>query len=121
MKIQDLLLLFFQYQNTLKLYHFQTGRFGAHKASDKLYESFLEHFDKFFEVYQGIVGRVPKLPQKAVIPLKSLGDSEMRSYTKKVIVLLDKEKEMLPHDDLVNILEEIVADMHQFLYLLTFK
>lgn len=120
MKIGDLLLLFFQYQQSLKIYHFQAKRYAAHKASDKLYGSFTEHLDKFFEVYQGRVGRVPKIT-KGMVPLKSLTDKEMIGYTKKVVGLLEKEKKSIKYGELINILEEIIADMQQFLYLLTFK
>lgn len=120
MKISDLLLLFFQYQQSLKLYHFQTKDYGAHKASDKLYETFTEQLDKFFEVYQGRIGRIPKIAN-GVIPIKTLSDKEMVEYTKRVVGILEKEKELLKHDDLINILEEIIADIQQFLYLLTFQ
>ena len=49
----NLIRTFFKFQNELKLYHWQTGSYSRHKATDKLFEKILERIDEFVEVYMG--------------------------------------------------------------------
>jgi len=117
----EIFTLFYHYQIVLNLYHFQTKSYAGHKASDKHLERFREHFDGFLEVYQGIFGKIKFLrPHNIQVhnisKTKQITDItlELNKY------LVDLAEELEDHGDLVNIIDEIIADNNQFLYLLTF-
>jgi len=119
----NLFLLLLQFQDNIKLYHFQTKRYGAHVASDKLHAALILLNDKFLESYQGVYGRIP--PIDNTITIRTLGDREIISYSKRFIAQLYKSTRILckraKNSALCNILDEIIAEVEKFVYLLTFK
>lgn len=121
--VSQLFLAMMDYHNNLKLYHFQTKRYGAHKAADQLYTKLVDLIDQFFEVYQGKHERLP--PLQGSIHIETRKDKDFATYTKKCVVLLEhatrKCCKIRKNSDLCNILDEIRAAMAQFIYLLTFK
>ena len=96
----NIIKIFFQHQLEIKMYHFQTKLYGAHKASDMYHGGFLEKMDKFLEAAQGIAGQT-KL-QTVDLKFKTLDD-------------------MIINKDLLAIRDEMIADANQFKYLLLFK
>ena len=68
----NIIKIFFQHQLEIKMYHFQTKLYGAHKASDMYHGGFLEKMDKFLEAAQGIAGQT-KL-QTVDLKFKTLDD-----------------------------------------------
>lgn len=108
--------------NNVKLYHWMTTSFARHTASDKLFDAILEHSDKFVEVYIGRYGR-PRLSKKDLSPsLHFLTDNTIVAYLDSVLAYLNKglmdyisEKDT----DLVNIRDEIIAEVNQAKYLFT--
>jgi hypothetical protein len=123
MRIEAVFLEFIQFHATIKLFHFQTSHYGAHKASDKLFGKFAKTYDKFLEVYQGKYGRLPRI--NGSVKILSLTDKSIVSYCQSFVkFLLKASKEtcnVRKNSDLCNILDEMIADINQFLYLLTFK
>ncbi len=123
MKIQNLLIIFIEFHSTLKLIHFQTSSYGVHKATDKLYKSFGKKYDKFLEVYQGKQGRIPHLNQN--LKIKSISDKNIASYCRSIIKTLESATsqtcKVKSNSDLCNILDEMIADINQFIYLISFK
>ena len=124
MKIQNLVMTFIEFHSTLKLIHFQTSQYSIHKATDKLYKSFGKKYDKFLEVYQGKQGqKIPHLNQ--TLHIKSIPDKSIASYCKNVIKILQTATsetcKVKTNSDLCNILDEMVADINQFIYLVSFK
>lgn len=119
----NLFLILLQFQDNIKLYHFQTKRFGAHTVSDKLHAALILLLDKFLESYQGVYGRIPPIDNS--ITIRTLNDKEIISYSKRFIVQLRKSTRELckkpQNSSLCNILDEIVAEVEKFVYLLTFK
>lgn len=118
--IEMLLVVMFKHQIKIKMFHFQTGKYGFHKASDQYLESLNDKFDKFMEVSQGIFGKF-KLNQMD-FSIQTLNDNninkeldEFISVLKSLDNLIDKKPELL------NIRDEMVADAQQFKYLLTFN
>lgn len=105
---------FYQFHIELKAFHFQTKSYSAHKASDQLYTQLNLLFDKFLEVYQGIHGQFKSLNTN--ITLKSWNNPQVP--INKFIRFLRKLK--LNDSSLINIREEILTELHQFLYLLNF-
>lgn len=101
----------------IKIYHWKTNSYASHKATDHLYASLNEHMDKFVEIWLGKNNK--KLNAKMNISINYV------SNEKKLII---KVKEFILHlerlqldSDLLTIRDDIVGELNQFLYLLTFK
>ena len=126
---QDITLIFFEFLLMIKLFHWKTHSYATHKATDELYAKFNEHMDKFIEVLLGKTGSRIELTNVKKIPLFDLNNQEQ--LVKKVndfknyLVSLNTNKALasssMLNSDLLNIRDEILGDMNQFLYLLTFK
>jgi len=121
--ISGLLINMLEFHANLKLYHFQTKRYGAHKASDQLYGTLVSLIDHFFEVYQGKYKKLPSL--KGTLHVSTIKDKAFVDYTRKFITHIEtssrKSCKLRENSDLCNILDEIRAALAQFIYLLTFK
>jgi DNA-binding ferritin-like protein len=111
----------------VKLYHWKTHSYATHKATDDLYDSLNKHIDNFIEVLLGKTGSRIDLMNKKTISLIDLNSPESLkskiSSFKNYLVGLDKNKALstMSNSDLFNIRDEILGDLNQFLYLLTFK
>lgn len=117
---EKILVIFFRHQLKIKMYHFQTTLYGAHKASDSYLEVFEGKLDRFMEVAQGIVGKFTISTMKLNInTLTELTIIEELNNFIKILKLFDKA--MNGQSELLNIRDELVADAEQFKYLLTFK
>jgi hypothetical protein len=105
------------------MFHFQTKYYGAHKASDHLHEKFGDLYDRFLEVYQGKHGRIPRV--EGEITLHSLKDSTIIPFCQKFVQLLTERVPQIltvrEDSDLCNIIDEMKAEINQFIYLLSFR
>lgn len=124
---QEIVVKFLQILNMVKLYHWKTYSYATHKATDELYSKLNDHIDSFMEVLLGKHGDRVNLMQTKSIALKdfnSVSDfkREMINF-KGFLVGLNSNKAMkgMSNSDLYNIRDEILGDVNQFLYLLTFK
>jgi len=113
--------VFLKMVNIVKLYHWNTHSYSEHKATDELYSRLNENIDKFVEVYLGKDGsRIQKwnqnikIPQLKKITLKS-HVIEFRNLLVRMNQIFDQEND----SDLLSIRDDILADINQFLYLLT--
>ena len=50
---KEIVVKFLQMLNTIKLFHWRTYSYPAHKATDDLYESLNSHIDRFIEILLG--------------------------------------------------------------------
>jgi len=111
-------------RNQVKIYHWETMQFSRHKSTDDLLEKLDDSIDKFVEVYIGKYGR-PKLTTKTgTIRLRNFSDEEGPQLLKQAIEWLSTRLPTLlssKDTDLLNIRDEIVADLNQTLYLFTFQ
>jgi DNA-binding ferritin-like protein len=111
----------------VKLYHWKTHSYATHKATDELYDSMNSNIDKFVEVLLGKTGSRIDLTNRKTISLIDLGSSdklkERIDSFKKYLVNLNQNKTIasMSNTDLLNIRDELLANLNQFLYLLTFK
>jgi hypothetical protein len=116
--------------NTVKLFHWKTTSYVAHKASDDLYSSLNTNIDRFIEVLLGkLNGERVQLTSVHNIPLLDFPNTnfsfiklEMEKY-KKYFIDLDNNSflKKMSNADLYTIRDEILASINQFLYLLTFE
>lgn len=107
-------------RDTAHRQHWNTESFSTHKTLNEFYDSILEITDSLMEKYQGRYGRVevPTLDEK-------------ETYTKAPIELLKKHLdwiegaryEAVPKTDtaLQNIIDEVVGQYLETLYLLTLE
>ena len=109
------------HQVIIKLFHFQTNAYGAHKASDEYLEKYANLMDKFLEVAQGIYGRVTV--KKYTLSGSSHTDDNITNHLDGLVILLmNRIDDILNnHTDLLNIRDELVSNIEQLKYLLTFK
>ena len=111
----------------IKLYHWKTHSYAAHKSTDDLYSKLNENIDRFMEVLFGKSGHRMDFTDKKTIAFIDVTSKE--ELIKKVeqfksyLVSLDNNPALktMSNSDLLNIRDEILGDMNQFLYLLTFK
>ena len=124
----DVVCKFLEMLNTIKVYHWKTYSYATHKATDELYASLGANIDKFVEVLLGKAQNRIKMRTKN-IPIKDMNSPqefkrEIESY-KSYLVGLSNNKALgaggMTNSDLLNIRDEILADLNQFLYLFTFK
>ena len=111
----------------VKLYHWKTHSYATHKATDELYSSLNSNMDKFIEVLLGKAGNRIDLSKHKSIRLIDL-DSQER-LTQKIVSFKEylvgitntPAIRSMSNTDLLNIRDEILGNLNQFLYLLTFK
>jgi hypothetical protein len=118
--LNDIMKLLFSTQIINKLYHLNTTSFARHKASDAFDDSILSHIDKFAEVY---IGRYKVKPQITSLKLETSyltddGNKEMLADLKKY---LESYNSMFNDSDLLNIRDELLADINKTLYLFNLK
>ena len=115
----DIVSALMEIRDQVKLYHWQTGRFARHKATDDLVGTLDANIDKFVETYMGKYGR-PRVS----------GSIKLHNFSEEAAVkFVDKQVKwmtfVLPRKlkntdtDLLNIRDEILGDLNQVKYLFT--
>ena len=109
------------HQIVIKLFHFQTQLFGAHKASDAYIEKYANTLDKFLEVAQGIYGKIT-LKKYSLAGSSHSDDNIIKHINGMIMYWREKIDDILGnYTDLINIRDELVGDAEQLKYLLSFK
>jgi DNA-binding ferritin-like protein len=124
---QRIVTMFLQMLNTVKLYHWKTTSHSQHKATDELYTKLNENIDSFVEIMLGKTGGRVNLTGQKTLPL--LDYTNVMDFTKEINkykqFLIDMNKDaglnITNNSDLLNVRDELLADLNQFTYLLTFK
>jgi len=124
---QEVTIAFLEMLLMVKLFHWKTNSYATHKATDDLYTKLNANIDSFIEILLGKNGnRIDLMSNKTIklIDLKSIESlrREVENFKGYLVSLNDNKamKQML-NTDLYNIRDDILGDMNQFLYLLTFK
>jgi hypothetical protein len=111
----------------VKIHHWKTHSYATHKATDELYSKLNDDIDKFMEVLLGKIGNRVDLTKVKSIPIRDFTSLEQMKKAivdfKSYLVDLDSNKVMniMSNSDLYNIRDEILGDLNQFMYLLTFN
>lgn len=119
----ELIHLMMSLRDQVKLYHWQTMSHPRHTATDNLVENLDTNIDKFVEVYIGKYGR-PKVSAKHAIHLHNFSDKQATRFLQSAVAWMTHQlpKKVKSTDtDLLNIRDEILADLNQTLYLFTFQ
>jgi len=106
-------------RNQIKLYHWQTGSFARHKATDDLTAALDLNIDAFVESYMGRYGR-PKVIKP--IKLHNFTEEAARKFVAKKTEFLSKDlPKMIGEEDtdLLNLRDTILGDITKVLYLFT--
>lgn len=110
------------YRQQFKINHWQTEAYAQHMAFDKIYDSLDDSIDTFVEVIQGKYGRFKV--GAASIPLVDLSSLDPIAHATS---FADYLVETLPtfvqpkDTELLNIRDEMLAQVNQLKYLLTLK
>jgi len=118
----DIVNLMLTLRNQVKIYHWQTMQFARHKATDDLVSKLDENIDKFVEVYIGKYGRPTLTTRSGTIRLRNFHDIQASALLKEAVdwMVHTLPKKLKSTDsELLNIRDEIVADLNQTLYLFT--
>ena len=124
---KDVTVRFLEILLMVKLYHWKTSSYATHKATDELYTNLNANIDKFIEVLLGKAGNRINLMGKKNISLIDLNSPERLrnkiNYFKSYLVSITTNPaiRLMSNTDLLNIRDEILGNLNQFLYLLTFK
>lgn len=105
----------------IKLFHWSTKKYSTHIALDKLHSSLSDNIDKFMEVYIGKYDKQPiqifKINMEATSDCKIIMDFLLaqRENIKKL------RNTLKTANDLQNILDEILANINQSIYLINLE
>lgn len=121
---EELTKKFIQMLNTVKLYHWKTHSYATHKATDDLYSNLNAGIDKFMEILLGKNDARVDLKSSENISLKAFTNAtdfkkEIESYKSYLINM--KGLNITNNSDLLNVRDEILGNLNQFTYLLTFN
>ena len=109
--------------NMVKLYHWKTYSYAEHEATDALYAKLNKHIDEFVEV---LLGKNDSAIQKMEKNLKMIDVKNKTDLKKRIYEYRDYFTSMNKifdekDSDLLNIRDEILADLNKFLYLSRFS
>jgi hypothetical protein len=110
-------------RNQVKIYHWETMKYSRHKATDDLLDKLDDSIDKFVEVYIGKYGRPKLTPRTGTIRLRNFDDVQAPALlTEAISWMTDRLPSLISKTDtdLLNIRDEIIADLNQTRYLFTF-
>lgn len=119
---QEIILTFLEIQHTIKLFHWKTHSYATHKATDELQSKLADNIDTFVETMLGKNGHRVQLTSIKTIPLNDFNEIDDFKATINVFKSFLINLRLSQADtDLLNIRDEMLGHVNQFLYLLTFK
>lgn len=112
----------FESFHAIKLYHWNTKSYATHKATDGLHEKLGELVDHYVEVFIGKIDAKLKNSDYNSLTIKNLTtNKEMEKFVQELVdflMTIHTKLDMNKDTDLLNIRDEIVGELNQFLYLL---
>ena len=108
--------------NAVKLYHWKTKSYAQHQATDQLHAKLSEDIDKFVEI---LIAKSRKRIDMFTKTLRLYDFNNKRQLKSKMfefrefLLDLDRVFDSKKDNDLVNIRDDMITEVNQFLYLLT--
>ena len=115
--------VFLEMLNMIKLYHWKTKSYSQHKATDELYTKMQENVDRFVEVLLGKDENRIQMIEKNMnlLDMNSKEEFKRRLFTyRKFLTDMNIYFDESNDSDILNIRDELLADLNQFLYLFSF-
>ena len=115
--------VFFEMLNMIKLYHWKTLSYSQHKATDELHSKMQDNIDKFVEVLLGKDESRVRMLEKRIdlLDMETKEDFKKRIHGyRKFLVDMNIYFDDSRDSDLLNIRDEMLADLNQFMYLFSF-
>ena len=116
--------IFLEILNVVKLFHWKTKSYAQHKATDELYAKLNEHIDTFVEILLGKdESRIKTIEKKCnLVNYNNTKDFKQKVYEfRDFLIDISNHFDSSKDSDLLNVRDEILGDINQFLYLLTFN
>ena len=109
-------------RDQIKLYHWQTESYSRHKATDNFIGKIDGLIDSYVEVYIGKYGRPRLTASTHTFKLLNLSDAAAERFVKICIdyvirKLVPQSGRKAADTDLLNMRDEILAELNQLLYL----
>lgn len=115
--------IFLEMLNMVKLYHWKTKSYAQHKATDELYERLNSNIDKFIEILLGKDETRIKMVEDKIRSMDSTNKKDFKSRVYEYRIFLTEMNMYFDErrdSDLLSLRDEILGDINQFLYLMTF-
>ena len=115
--------IFIELLNMVKLYHWKTRSYAKHKATDELYQNLNKHIDEFVEIMLGKDQSRIKMVEKRIDLLDASSSAEFKRRIheyREFLIDLNLYFGQGSDTDLLNSRDEILGDINQFLYLMSF-
>lgn len=110
-----------QIRNQMKLYHWQTKSHARHISADKFLGKAEDIIDNLVEAYQGKYGVVELDKNNKDIKLNNIKDDDIIKYLETIRKFFVEEFDKLvnkdTNTDLLNLRDELIADINITLYL----
>lgn len=121
----ELVKMFLEMLTTIKLYHWNTHSYSRHKATDELHEKLSELVDQFVEVMQGKMFTPNRIRTINSEILAYTPETKMKMVDKILFYIeqlqnLNNLFSTTKDSDLLNIRDEMLSNLNQFLYLFSF-
>lgn len=114
-----LLDIFFRLQLTLKLYHWTTESFARHTGSDRGLDALSQKIDRFVETYIARYGRPHFANERRTLSYEACDDSSIVVALQRARQELESQAFQPDARDLTSIVDEMIEDVDQTLYLFT--
>jgi hypothetical protein len=123
MKNSEVIKFLLETQTQFRILHWQTKSFSRHGAYGRIYDSLDDLIDKFVEVCMGKHGR-PSFSGGYTLAGKDIEELELTEFINLVceyLVGLSESYDPKMDSDLLNLRDEMLAEINQLKYLLTLK
>lgn len=120
---EELIIKLVQIQNQFKFLHWQTFGDAKHRAYGGIYDSLGDLIDKFTECMMGKYGRPEFGGEFSIMfqDIKSLIIQDFLDGITEFLVSMTDQLDSRYDTDLLNLRDEMLADINQLKYLLTLK
>lgn len=107
-------------RDQIHVFHWQTEVGDKHKALGDYYEDFIEQLDGLMEVVMGKYGRFSVKSVGTPAPLVDLKDVDVEKFVdSKVSIFVEAKKIFSKDPEILNIIDEVIAEIQKLKYLLT--
>lgn len=123
MELNSLVKIFLEVYLQFKICHWQTKSYARHLAFGGIYDTLDDLIDKYVEVAMGKQGRFELSDEDKTIELENLSELDLNGLIKNFKNVLTQLTDTLGEKDtdLLNIKDEMLAEINKLAYLLTLE